>query len=248
MPEEKGKSKTELSVPMAIIVAGIIIAASIIATKNSGQVSQYAVSGGPDNNPGTVEPVKPADINMRPVSADDHIRGNINAPVKIVEYSDPECPFCKRFFGTMKQVMDTYGASGQVAWVYRHFPLDSLHPKSRHESEALECAGEQGGEDKFWQYLDRLMDITPSNNQLDPAELPKIASFIGIDVTKFNTCLNSGKYATKIQKDVDDAIAAGGTGTPYSVVLSANGQKFPVDGAYPYDSVKSIVDVALQGK
>lgn len=110
-------------------------------------------------------------ITVSPISSADHIFGNPSAEVLLIEYSDPECPFCKRFQETLKTVMTQYGDNGNVAWVYRHFPLDSIHPKSRKEAEAFECAGELGGSTKFWEYADKLFEITPSNNQLDPSLL-----------------------------------------------------------------------------
>lgn len=112
-----------------------------------------------------------AKIAIDPVTPKDHISGNPQADLMIVEYSDPECPFCKRFHETMTQTMSEYGKSGKVAWVYRHFPLDSIHSKARKESEAIECAGEIGGNDKFWEYMNKLMEITPSNNQFDSSLL-----------------------------------------------------------------------------
>ena len=117
-------------------------------------------------------------IKMKPVSDGDHILGDKNASVKIVEFSDTECPFCKRFHTTMQQVVKDN--NGQVAWVYRHFPLDQLHSKARKEAEATECAAEMGGSEKFWAYLNRIMEVTPSNNGLDPAELPAIAAYVGL--------------------------------------------------------------------
>ncbi len=148
----------------------------------------------------------------------------------------------------MKEVMDTYGKDGKVAWVYRHFPLDQLHSKARKEAVALECANEQGGNDKFWAYADRLYEITPSNNGLDPAELPKIAQYVGLDVNKFNTCLTSGKFDKHIEADVQNATATGGNGTPWSIVVAKNGTKYPLSGAQPYASVKQLIDLALQEK
>lgn len=104
--------------------------------------------------------------NVRSVGDSDHLRGDPKATVKVVEFSDLECPFCKNFHRTMQQVMEEY--SDKVAWVYRHFPLDSLHPKARKEAEATECAAELQGNDGFWAYVDKLFEITPSNNGLDP--------------------------------------------------------------------------------
>lgn len=180
---------------------------------------------------------------MTPVSSSDHVRGNPDAPVKIVEYSDTECPFCKRFHETMKQVAES---NSNVAWVYRHFPLDQLHKKARKEAVATECANELGGNDAFWKYIDRLFEITPANDGLDPAELPKIAQFVGLDVAKFNTCLASTKYDQHVEDEVQNAAATGGNGTPWSIVVSKSGKKYPLSGAQPLEAVKQLIDVALK--
>ncbi|MEK7480721.1 MAG: thioredoxin domain-containing protein, partial [Patescibacteria group bacterium] len=178
----------------------------------------------------------------------DHIRGNPDAAVKIVEYSDLECPFCKRFHSTMQQVVEEYGKDGRVAWVYRHFPLDALHSKARKEAEATECANELGGNTAFWTYIDKLIAITPSNNQLDPNQLPVIAGDIGLNREAFQTCLDAGKFADRVSADLSDAQAAGGSGTPYSIAIAKNGEKFPINGAQPYEEVKRIIELALQAK
>lgn len=237
--QSKTPAKIELSVPMAIIIAGVIIAGAILVGLR-GNSPTTANAPAPQV---AQQPSENLDA-MNPVTSEDHIRGDANAPVKIVEYSDTECPFCKRFHTTMQQVMDEYGKEGKVAWVYRHFPLDQLHPKARKEAEATECAAELGGNDKFWAYLDRLMEITPANNGLDPAELPKIAQYVGLDVAKFNTCLSSGKYAQKIEEHVQNAMATGGSGTPWSIVVGRDGKKYPLSGAQPIASVKQLIDIA----
>ena len=189
---------------------------------------------------------------VKPVDGEDHILGNPNAPVKLVEFSDFECPFCKRFHPIMKRLMEEYGKEGKVAWVYRHFPIDSLHSKARKEAQAAECANELGGNDAFWAYTDRVYEVTPSNNRLDLAVLPRIAEGIGLDRAKFEACLEGdsrgGKYANHIEADVQDAAASGGTGTPYSLVIAPNGKTFPINGAQPYAAVKSIIDLALKEK
>lgn len=189
---------------------------------------------------------------VRPVDAQDHIRGDTGAKVRVVEYSDFECPFCKSFHTTLKQIMSEYGKDGSVAWIYRNFPLDALHSKARKEAQAAECANEIGGNDAYWAYADRLFEIAPSNNQLDLSLLPKVAEDVGLDRAKFEECLKGdergGKYADRIEADVQNAAAAGGTGTPYTVVIAANGKTFLINGAQPYRVVKSIIDLALKEK
>lgn len=183
---------------------------------------------------------------IQPVTPRDHIWGDPDAPVKIIEFSDTECPLCKRFHPTLKRIVAEY--PGKVAWVYRHFPIDAIHPKARKQAEATECAAEFGGNTKFWAYLDRLFEITPSNNRLDPAQLPRIAEYVGLNRAKFEQCLQSGRHAQRVADDVDDALAAGASGTPYSVVVAPDGRKFAILGAQPYASVKLVVEIALQQK
>lgn len=231
-------------IPLAIIIAGAFIGGGLalglggIGSTSSGQnAGLVAPNPAPDSG-------APANITLRDVTKNDHIRGNANAPLTIVEYSDLECPFCKRFHPTMQQVMKEY--DGKVRWVYRHFPLDQLHSKARKEAEATECANELGGNEKFWAYVDQIFEVTPSNNNLDPAELSKIAEFVKLDVNKFTACLSSGKYATHVADDLKDALSAGAQGTPYSVLINAKGEKTPISGAYPFENVKSIIDANLK--
>ena len=141
------------------------------------------------------------------IRKDELIRGNKNGEIVLVEYSDFECPFCKRFHGTMQQVMDEYGEDGKVAWVYRQFPLEQLHPvKAVSESVASECVAEIGGNDAFWKFADRLYELTPSNNQTDIYNvIPQIVREIGIDLDGFNECWESDRYASHIESDIQNA-------------------------------------------
>ena len=146
----------------------------------------------------------------------------------------------------MQKVMDEYGKNGKVAWIYRHFPIDSRHPKARKEAQATECANELGGNDKFWAYLDRIYEITPSNNGLSLALLPEIAKYVGLNVVDFNICINSDKYLDRIEDDLQNANVTGGLGTPWSIIITKNGKKYPVNGAQPYENIKQMIDFALQ--
>lgn len=229
-------------IPLSIIIAGALIAAGIYLGGMRTAANQPLSASSNQGATGT-----PQDIQLNPVTPDDHILGNPNAKVVMVEYSDLECPFCKAFQTTLHQIMNKYGANGDVAWVYRHFPLTELHPKAPKEAEAAECANEQGGNDKFWQFVDGVYAVTPSNNGLDPSELPKIAGQIGLNVDAFNTCLNSGKYADKVAAERADAIKAGGQGTPYTILVTAQG-KLPISqGAISYDELSSLIDQLLAG-
>lgn len=246
-PQPKEKSFNAVQwISTAIIVGSVLVSGSILYARFFSSNSDKK-----GNNLATKQQnsqnAKLLDL-MTSVSANDHIRGNPDAPVKIVEYSDTECPFCKSFHSTMKQIMDEYGKPGKVAWVYRHFPLTQIHPKATKEAEALECANELGGNDKFWEYTDRIFEITPSNNNLNPEELLKIAQYLGLDTSKFKTCLDSGKYAQHVKQDAQNAAATGGGGTPWSIVVAKNEKKYPLAGAQSYNSVKQLIELVLQEK
>lgn len=178
------------------------------------------------------------EIVIKGVQPDDHILGPKDAKVVIIEYSDPECPYCKVFHFTMLSLLSDKDFKDKVAWVYRHFPLDSIHKKARYESQALECASVVAGNEGFWSMLNKLFETTPSNDGLDTSTLPDMAESVGIPKTEFASCLTSGQTAGKVEKDYQDAIAAGGTGTPYSIIIGPNGQKIPVPGAQPLSSLK----------
>lgn len=238
METQETKSPSVLNIPTAIIIAAAIIAGAVIWTQKPSPA---------------VVPANEATASLQDafknVSADDHIFGNPNARVKIVEYSDTSCPFCKIFHGTMKKIMDTYGKTGDVAWIYRHFPIDK-HPNAHREAEALECAGALGGNEKFWAYTNRLYDITPavtqsSPNGLDQKELPKIAEFVGLNVEDFNSCLASGKYKDKIDQDYKNGLAIGIQGTPSSVMVTPKGTLITIEGAQQFDTLKQAIDALL---
>lgn len=180
---------------------------------------------------------------VAPVSDQDHIRGDKNAKVTLLEYSDYQCPFCQRFHPTMKQALEEY--KGKVRWVYRHFPLSSIHPYAKKAAEAAECASEQG---KFWELSDLFFEKQNewAQSGLDQAKMNGYAQQAGVrDVKKFESCVTSGKYAQRVASDLASGEAAGVTGTPGTIVLGPDGEKQLIPGALPYDAVKQIIDSLL---
>lgn len=249
-------------VPGAILLAGFIIAGAIYFSNKD--TSAPAAANKPDTPAKTTTAGAP-----KAISADEHILGNPNAEIKIVEYSDTECPFCIRHQKTMNNIIDTYGKDGKVAWVYRHFPLDQLHPKARKEAEATECAAELGGNKSFWAMLNTIYSKTPGNNGLDAAQLPIFAKEIGLDVAKFNTCLSSGKMASVVEAQYQDGLKAGARGTPYSVMvlnnaiskttetkinsslgenitISSDKKRIVLNGALPETMMKTLIDILIK--
>ncbi len=198
-------------------------------------------ANGPETK--TISPAKKYE-QIPAVTDRDYIIGKNDAAVVIIEYSDLECPFCKNFHLTMQQVVREY--SGKVAWVYRHFPL-SFHANAQKEAEAAECAGELGGNDSFWQYIDAIYQRTTSNGTGFPLnQLGPLAEEIGLDKDKFQQCLDSGKYTQRVKDQLESAMAAGIEGTPGSIIIGKNGRRDFIAGAYPIDQVKAQIDAILK--
>jgi protein-disulfide isomerase len=249
MTEDKPTTATDaqsgVGVPVAIVLAGALIAGAIYF--GGSPIGKGVIE---EVNEPTAAAVQPADDgqvagvvvgDLRPVDEKDHVRGSANAKVTIIEYSDIECPFCKRFHPTIRKVLDAY--PNDVRWVYRHFPLEQLHPNAKVAALATECAAEQG---KFWEMLDYLMEKVQTGEELAEDKLPALAQKAGVaGVSQFTTCLSSKKYEARIASDMQDAAVAGGQGTPYSVIIGSNGEKEPLSGAQPYEAVKAAVDKYL---
>ncbi|OGN27938.1 MAG: hypothetical protein A3A33_04230 [Candidatus Yanofskybacteria bacterium RIFCSPLOWO2_01_FULL_49_25] len=233
-------SRPFLTMPLALVIAGVLIAGSIIYTKT----------------PGTSGPVKPTPTPRVSIvlTDQDNIQGDSNAPVTIVEYSDFQCPFCRvAFRATLPGLLQEYVATGKAKLVYRHFPLSSIHPMAGKAAEASQCAAEQG---KFWEMHDAIFN---KQSAMNPAELQDPQQTITVkytlanlkqwargvvpNLTTFNACLDSGKYATRVQDDTKSGAGLGVQGTPTFFI---NGLIF--EGAVPFDSLKPVIEAELAKK
>jgi len=167
------------------------------------------------------------------IAPDDPVLGTASATVTMIEFSDFQCPFCQRVMPTLKQLRDTYGDRVRIVW--KDFPLTSIHPQAFKAAEAGQCAREQG---KFWEYHDRLF----ANQQaLEPELLKKHAVDTGLDAAKFNACLDTAKYAERVQAQMGVGNQLGVSSTP-SVFI--NGRM--VSGAQPYETFTTIIDEELE--
>jgi protein-disulfide isomerase len=159
-------------------------------------------------------------------------RGAADAPVKLVEFSDFHCPFCKRAQGTLQELLKRY--PGKLSLVYRDFPLDQLHPQARRAAEAARCANDQG---KFWEYHDLLFEQPP---QATSESLQQHAAHIGLDIAVFDRCLSSRAHSDAVQRDIDEGTRLGITGTPAFFI---NGRRLV--GAQPLDAFTRVIDEEL---
>ena len=224
-------------IPGAILIGFAMIAAALYfgGMQRTSQVAQNGPGLPATNTPSNNKPIRPVDKN-------DHILGNPNAPIVFVEYSDFDCPFCKKFHDeVVKPLMDEYGSTGKVAWVYRHFPLPQLHPNAPKLAIASECVAELGGNDAFWKFSDIIFGSRGVNEQTNMAKLPDYAKQAGVDPTKFSTCLEEQRHKDVVDADYADGLAAGVQGTPHTFVLVGD-QQGEINGAQPYATVKTLVD------
>jgi len=173
------------------------------------------------------------------VSADDDpFKGDENAPVTIIEFSDYECPFCGRFYSqTLPQLDSEYIKTGKVKFVYRDFPLSSIHPQAQKAAEAAECARKQGGDEVYFNYHDGLFD---NGVQGGVASFKQLAADLGLDTNEFNECLDSGEMASEVAKDLADGSSYGVTGTPAFFV---NGKL--ISGAQPFSAFQAAIEAEL---
>lgn len=144
----------------------------------------------------------------------EHIKGNPNASIEMVEFSDFQCSACGRAYLEVKKFMETHG--DKVKLVYKHFPL-SFHPNAQKAAEAAECAGKHG---KFWEMHDKLFE---SQHDLGVGALKQYAVDIGLDPDEFNTCLDSGSAAPIVSENMNEGSWRGVSGTPTFFI---NGQKY----------------------
>jgi len=238
-PTPQNTGGASLAIPIAIVAGFGLIALAIYF---SGIGNQNAPAG--NVLPPTTTETPTAKGKIRPVDATDYVKGNPNAPILIVEYSDYDCPFCKNFHETMTRIMDEYGVGGKVAWVYRQFPLAQLHPNAERISQAALCVGELGGNDAFWKYSDLIFAERNINEPTNITKLPEYAVEVGVSKEALVACLDSGKHRETVNKSLQDGAQAGIQGTPQSFVIVGN-QMAQIEGAQPYAVVKQIIDNLL---
>jgi len=250
MSENNPKSAGNQNI-VQLVLMGLLIGAAFfigflwnkVQTMEGTAAGANTVVNGQAPNPGLPPNQDPTQAagDVTPVSADDHVRGNRDARIALIEYSDFDCPFCTRFHATAQQVVDEFG--GDVMWVFRHFPLDTLHPNARKKAEATECVAKLGGNDAFWTFTDALMD--PAGT-VTVDQLGTLASQAGVDAAAFNNCLTSGETADAVNADFSSGQSAGVRGTPGNILLDTqSGETSLIPGALPFDSLKPEIDSML---
>lgn len=261
------KKTSPLLLPMSIVAAGLLIgifaAGAILFTNRTG-----------GSAPGTASEPVLQEITYAKVTEEDHLRGSILAPVKLIDYSDYECPFCKRHHTTLNELIGNYDDS-EFAWVYRHFPIPQLHQKAIPESVAAECVALQAGSEGFWAFTDLVYEVTPANDGLDLSLLPEYAEQAGAtDRAAFQSCIDNEETLALVEADMVDSENAGARGTPYGLftsekeinkrtrnaifaelqainaaelaIFAADGSSVGISGALPIETLGAIADILIE--
>lgn len=249
--------KNSLLIAGSIIAAGLVIALGIML---AGSDSGGTIGPNGDNGNATMN------FDIMPVSEEDHIRGNVDAQVVMVEYSDVGCIHCQNLHGTLHQILDVY-EDEQFGWVFRHFPL-----RAPAEAHASECVAELADEEAFWDYMDELMiqaqQTTPDGN-ID--KLADLAVTYGVDRDEFIECQESVRHRDRVQEFAADARDAGAQGTPFNVfvtqseideaksarlqtilggapIISEDSTMMILPGGLPFDMLKAVIDTLLESE
>ena len=247
------------SVPGSIIIGAIIISLSILISSgvvkikgfNAGISGAGTTAAAASALPIAAAPTEPTGPVKTSVD-DDPILGDKNAPITLIEFSDYECPFCKRHFDqTLPQLIKDYIDTGKVKLVFRDFPLSFHDPMATTEAIAASCAREQGGDTAYFKFHDEMFKQTTSNgNGLSKDKIYTIATDLGLNTENLKSCVEAEKYKDEVTKDIADGSAAGVSGTPgFLIGKSSPDGKItgtPLVGAQPYSAFKTIIDQQLK--
>jgi len=228
-PFWEGVSPNTMIISGAVVIAGLLIGLAVIYS-NGGFRGLLDDSGQAAELPSSASLID-----------DDTILGEKKAKLTIVEFSDFQCPYCRKFWqDTLPQIKKEYIDTGKVNFVYRDYPL-SIHPMANPSAEATECADEQG---KYWQMNDKIFAEQVKKGegtvQYTLNEIKKWAGEIGLDTKTFNSCLDTRKFKNEVAKDLSDGTAQGVEGTPAFFIGSQ-----VMSGAYPFAQFKIIIDEEL---
>lgn len=256
MAEEKSRNNLAPVLVVLLIAASFFIGSlytKVQILENGGTTVAGTQAGTGGNNAGAGAAAQPQQPTKGVASVDDDpVLGDKNAPITIIEFSDYECPFCKRHFDeTFPQLVKEYVDKGKVKIVYRDFPLSFHDPMATKEAVAANCAQKQGGDTAYFKYHDEIFTRTKSNgNGLSETDLTTIATDLGLNISSFNTCLSDPAQTDEVKKDIADGTAAGASGTPTFVIgkTTSNGEIDGdlVVGAQPFAAFQAVIDPMLR--
>lgn len=225
----------KLSTPWAIVIGSIII--------SCGLVGYGLVTGGTSSAPAQM-------FAGSEINENDYVFGKKDSDVIVIEYSDTECPYCISLHPTIEQIQSVY--KDKIAYVYRHFPLTQIHPGAFDEARAISCAGNVGGDQAYYNFMEALFDYKYDNKTTTlPAnnDVYAVAKKVGLNASAFSSCMSSQQTARIVSAHQQDGIAAGVQGTPATFVLSKTRKGYEIvagiDGAQPQPIFMAAIEEAL---
>ena len=217
-------------IPGAIVLFGLIIGVALFVSMRPAEREDGAI-GDPSG--------------MRDVSDADHILGNPSAPIVFVQYADPDCAYCSFLTRALAEVMGKYGNTGEVAWVYRHLPLPASSPSSVEPSVALECSAMVGGEGDFFRFLTAFGEVTAGTGT---DRIVMAARQVGLPEQAFLDCAGGEEAKANVAADAKDALLAGATGVPYTILLVKDRPPVPISGTVSVEQLTQIIEAARRGQ
>ena len=230
------------AVPVVVAVAIIIIVSAIFFYKPSINADSQVAALVESLNP-LLQPAEDISLDsFRELDNSDKIWGDSNAPIKLVIYSDLECPACAWFHGQLKDLSD-YVDEGTIAVAFRHLPLESIHLNAKSLAIAAECADSIGGNEKFWQFIDFIF----SANEKDSVNLINdAAKVVGLETTKIEGCLIKEEALAVVTSHSLEAVTLGAQGTPFMILSGPNGLRLPIFGGRETNNLKAAIDLILK--
>ncbi len=240
-PYKSETKSTSLPISTVIIILAFFVGGFFVGSL--WKENQLLRSGNQANVLGETEQTPPEpEMNLEALPAitdADYVRGNAKAKVMLVEYGDFECPFCGRFHPTTTQILDEY--KDKIGIAYRHYPL-GFHPNAQKAAEAAECVGKQKGDEGFWTFADSIFEVTQRDGQLSAQAITDAAQSTGVNMSAFQSCLDSGEMTTKVQEQMSAGALAGVQGTPGTfIVVDGKAVDF-ISGALPFEQIKATLD------
>lgn len=240
MPPQPSQS---YALPIAILL-GFGIVASVIffsnATGGSASTIQPATAESRLGGTPSTEVVIP----VPPVHDADFVRGNPDAAIMFITYTDYECTACKNYYDSLNRLIQDYGMTGQVAWTQRHMALPEIHENSMVVANATECVGSLGGNRAFWKFTDRIFQERDLLSGVDLSTLPDHATASGIAVDEFTSCVEDERYYGYLADTTEDALNAGAAGVPYTIVMTGSEQG-GLNGAQTYTALQMVTEELL---
>jgi len=224
--------------PLIVAAAAALL---IVAT------AAWLTRSAPEPQPASVSqasPTNPKEL-VRPIDATDHVYGNPAAPLVLIVYADFECPFCSEYHDTLKLVAEQYGKDGRVAIVYRHMPIVTLHPKSPTYALASECVAQNAGNKGFWDFADLMYATITPDTTLTSEDLTQLAQQAGVPADDFRLCMRTSNLMSRVEKDFDEALEAGASATPFTVITTPF-QQVAREGMRDYRVVAGTVQTMLR--